>query len=104
MWVKCMDYLTQIDISYTATAAERGRYEHNIKVLCISGEINPGPKRERPNWNEAVTKAENFAKEQWNREHIPIDLRQKNERHAGPESQGTLDIAEQKVVQLSQRD
>ena len=28
----------------------------------------------------------------------------KNERQAGPESQGTLDIAEQKLVQLFQRD
>ena len=78
MWVKCMEYVNKTDISCTATAAERGRYEHNIKVLCISGEINTGPRRERPNWNEAVTKAETFAKKkQWNREHIPIDQRQR---------------------------
>ena len=72
-----MDYVTQIDTSYTATAAERGRYEHNIKVLCISGEINTGPRRKRPNWDEAVTKAEKIAEEQWNREHTPVDQRQR---------------------------
>ena len=60
-----------------SAAAERGRYEHNMKVLCISGEINTGPRRERPNWNEAVTKAKKIATEQWNREHILIDQRQR---------------------------
>ena len=86
-----MDHVTKIDISYTATAVERGRYEHNMKVLCISGEINTGPRRERPNWNEAVTKTETFAKEQWKREHIPIDQRQRMNDT-------------QKLVQLFQRD
>ena len=33
-WVTCQDYLAKIDISYRATAAQRNRYECDIKVLC----------------------------------------------------------------------
>ena len=72
-YVKCFDYVSKIDISFTASSAERGRYEHSINILCGSEETNTGPRRERPNWKEVVTKANKFAKENWNREYISLD-------------------------------
>ena len=33
-WVKCLDHLAEIDISYKATVAQRNRNECNINVLA----------------------------------------------------------------------
>ena len=64
-YVKCLDDVSKSDISYTASSHERGRYEHNIKILCGSEETNTGLRRERPNWKEVFTKAQ------------PLDQRQR---------------------------
>ena len=75
--MKCLDHVSKIDISYTASSAERGRYEHNIKILCGSEQTNTEPRRERPNWKEVVTKANKCAKGHLYREYIPLEQRQR---------------------------
>ena len=76
-WVKCLDYLAQIDISYKATAAQRNRYECNIELLCNDSDFHAGPRRGRPMWNEAVSTARVKNQEEWNIPYIPVDQRER---------------------------
>ena len=41
-WMKCLDHSAQIDIAFKATAAQRNRYECNIKMLCNDSDFHTG--------------------------------------------------------------
>ena len=90
-WVKCLDYVSKIDISYTPSALQWFQLLWRTKKNTTNVEGNGNGSRSFCNRIVEPRVHSNWSS--W-----------KIERHARPESQGTLDMAEQKLVQLFQRD
>ena len=76
-WVTCHDYLAQIDISHKATAAQRNRYECDMKVLCNDSDFHAGLRKGRLMWNQAVSAARVMNQEEWDIPCIPVDQRER---------------------------
>ena len=90
----------KIDISYTATKSQRNRSDCFVKVLCNDSDYNGGQMKNTINVCRGINHSESYKQRRVGYAADTGPRARTTERHARPESQGTLDMAEQKLVKL----